>query len=179
MVEIPPELEEEIPHLKATIDAFSEQLQVISEMRDAIHELFIGGHFQFQANYTERHPFDTAGLESLQSSLSNLHGHIKRWNVIQKAARSEFYFMNYFTMREVSNAHSFLLLVRVLMFDLVQVYESTYNPHHGQLYCTPAGTSNDHSARLGYRTRDCTLQVVGQLSGYHDEDDWKEICCTN
>jgi hypothetical protein len=38
MVEIPAELEEEIPDLRRVIESFSEQLQVIGDIRDAIHE---------------------------------------------------------------------------------------------------------------------------------------------
>lgn len=102
MVEIPPELELEIPNLRSTIDAFSEQLQVISEMRDALHELYTGGHFRFQARYVERHRFDPSGLAALQDSLGNLRQHIEKWNTVQKVARDKFYYMNYFTMREVS-----------------------------------------------------------------------------
>ena len=43
MVEIPVELETEIPDLRKVIESFSEQLQILEDIRDALHTLYSGG----------------------------------------------------------------------------------------------------------------------------------------
>ena len=101
MVEIPEELENEIPDLRLVIDSFSEQLQFLGDIRDALHQLYTSGNFRFQGKYEVRHQFQAHGSRSLQDSLSNLQEEIIQWNLTQKLARDQYYFLNYFTMREM------------------------------------------------------------------------------
>ena len=84
MLEIPAELEAEIPHLKQMIESFSEQLQVLTDMRDAVLELYSSGHFAYQSGYEERHCFaaDQRGMGSLRGEPFNPQNHVGRgWGI--------------------------------------------------------------------------------------------------
>eukprot|EP01052_Picozoa_sp_SAG31_P002290 SAG31_NODE_80_length_27188_cov_42.623869_5_plen_2141_part_00 len=102
MTDLPEEVEAEIPDLKDMIENFSEQLQVLSDMRDALHELHTSGHFAFQGGYQELHRFDpTNGLPALTFSHRALQDKIDEWNTIQQNARDQFYFLNYYGRRDI------------------------------------------------------------------------------
>ena len=92
MTEVPAELEEEMP-VKAMIEAFVEQLQVLSDTRDAIHKLFISGHFRFQGGFTVSHPFVLDGLPALRASLVELEAESEAWTTRQRRARNQFAFL--------------------------------------------------------------------------------------
>jgi hypothetical protein len=101
MVEIPVELEEEIPDLRRVIEHFSEQLQLMEEIRDALHTLYTGGHFGFQGGYSERYTFVSGDMTPLRMSLASLKTQIADFHATQHQARNDHYFLNYFTMREI------------------------------------------------------------------------------
>ena len=90
MTDLPVEVEEEIADLRVMIEKFSEQLQVLSEMRDALFELFTSGHFAYQGGYQETHSFRLGGLPALTASLGGLTGKIAEWHTIQQSARVTF-----------------------------------------------------------------------------------------
>jgi hypothetical protein len=172
MVEIPAELELEIPNLRETIDAFSEQLQVISEMRDALFELYTGGHFRFQARYEERHRFDPSGLAALQESLASLRQHIKTWNSVQKAARDQFYYMNYFTMREVGGRR-YSILDTFLMMLTDPILPTIFSPHEfSHESCISTGIANDGLVGLSVGFANCSVRVASRVPRLDDAESW-------
>ena len=115
MTDLPEEVEAEIPDLKEMIEKFSEQLQLLSDMRDALFELYTSGHFAFQGGYEELHHFKpTDGLPALQLSLKSLQFKIDEWNLTQQNARDQFYYLNYYTKREILRKLE-LLVARIPM----------------------------------------------------------------
>ena len=93
MTELPPEIEEEMP-IKEMIESFVDQLQTLSDMRDALHRLFTSGHFSFQGGYTEAHSFALDGLASLRESLADLENSISQWEAVQREMRTRHFFLN-------------------------------------------------------------------------------------
>ena len=100
MTELPPEIEDEMP-IKEMIESFVDQLQTLSDMRDALHRLFTSGHFSYQGGYTRSHGFELDGLASLRKSLAELESSITQWEAVQREMRTRHVFLNYFTMREL------------------------------------------------------------------------------
>jgi MoxR-like ATPase len=100
MTEVPEEIAEEMP-IAQMIESYVEQLQVFSDMRDALHKLYTSGHFSYQGGYTQSHKFALDGLPILRTKLAALEQHISEWDDTQREMRSTFYFLNYFRMREI------------------------------------------------------------------------------
>ena len=100
MTELPPEIEAEMP-IKEMIESFVDQLQTLSDMRDALHRLFTSGHFSYQGGYTRSHRFQLGGLASLRESLADLENSISQWEAVQREMRTRHFFLNFFTMREL------------------------------------------------------------------------------
>ena len=110
MTEIPKEVEEEL-NAATMIEAFTDQLEVLSGMVDALRGLFAAGHMDFQADsYRSERPFRLDGLGAAQAELKALTAQADDWHRRVKAARDHFYFLNYFTMREILRMRDLILL---------------------------------------------------------------------
>jgi energy-coupling factor transporter ATP-binding protein EcfA2 len=112
MTEIPAELEEEL-HIAAIVKSFIDQLQLLLDIRDCISELFISGHFNYQDDYTVQFKFDCeAGADKLKAFLEELLREMKEWKEVVKQMRRKYYYLNYYTMREI--LHIGMLLNKTL-----------------------------------------------------------------
>ncbi len=100
MTEIPEELDKQ-ENMTAYVEAFVAQLQVLCEMRAALVQLYSAGHFRFQEGYTSCYKFKLDGLPHLQDELANLEQERTRWESLVQASREQYYFLNYFTMRDL------------------------------------------------------------------------------
>ena len=100
--EIPEEILLDIPDLRELIDGFSDFLQIMSEMKIALLALVQGGHFAYQAGFTEEHSYSWKldGKAKLRSSLAALQKDLKDWDEHIDQARSTHFFLNYYSARE-------------------------------------------------------------------------------
>ena len=101
MTEIPQELEEQL-NMSEMLKAFMLQLELLIRMRDQLHDLFIAGHFAYQAGYEREFGFDMEhGIAVLEKELERLSSASKNWKKTVQASRREYYFLNFYTMREI------------------------------------------------------------------------------
>ena len=100
MTEIPPELEEEM-QASSMVEAFVQQLQVLSEICDVIVTLHVSGHMQFQKDFAMRVKFAMDGLVPMQRQLETLQRQSSDWESEVKRTRYEFYYLNFYSMREI------------------------------------------------------------------------------
>jgi len=108
MAEIPAELEAEFG-ASAMIDAFVAQLQVMTDTADALRLLFDDGHADFQAAYVHERPLAMDGLGAASLELKDLQATAYRWQRRVKESRDRFFFLNYYTMREVLKIREIVL----------------------------------------------------------------------
>lgn len=108
MTEVPEELEKEY-QMSKLVDAFVSQLQVLIEMRDEVYELYALGHFEYQEGWSACFEFSLHGLGELQEELSALRVAKANWQSLVHSAREKYYFLNYFTMREILTLTQILL----------------------------------------------------------------------
>lgn len=83
------------------IESFSDQLQVLDDIRCIVHRLHGSGHFGYQGGLTERYPFVLDGLHVLRESRSKHAEAAETWVKMQNTVRSNHYFLNYFTSKEL------------------------------------------------------------------------------
>jgi hypothetical protein len=107
--EIPPELEAEL-HIKALIEAFVLQLQVLLEMRDEIFNLYTSGHFDYQESYVSRFRFRLEALPTLQTELDQLREQLNKWQAIVKDVCERSFVC---LLLSISHAHLFRVYRRV------------------------------------------------------------------
>ena len=100
MTEVPEEIAQEMP-IAAMIESYVDQLQVLSEMRDAVHMLYTSGHFRYQGGYRQTHKFSLSGLPDLRRCLATLQRELHEWEEIQHTMRNSHYFLNVYRMREI------------------------------------------------------------------------------
>ena len=112
MTEIPQELEDEM-QVREMVDAFVVQLQVLSELADTLASLCIAGHVSYQEDhYSEKFPFRLDGLSPLQDLLSTLLQEQEAWAMEVKNMRKKYYYLNFFTMREILRIRSLVMNYR-------------------------------------------------------------------
>lgn len=99
MTEIPPEIEEEFG-MSRLVDSFVTQLQLVVEIRDHVVHLHQLGHFDYQ-EFSIRFPFNVDMLLRLHEERRKLLEETERWTALVSRMRSQFYFLNYFTMHEI------------------------------------------------------------------------------
>jgi hypothetical protein len=109
MTEIPPELDEEI-QASVMVEAFVQQLQVLSELSDVIVNLFAAGHIEYQDGFQMKIKFQVDGLVALSHVLHDLQVESNRWEIEVKSARINYYHLNFFTMQELLRIRSLLNL---------------------------------------------------------------------
>lgn len=108
MTEIPPELDEEMA-ARAMVEAFTIQLQVLSELSDTLAALCTAGHIVYQEDhFQQRFRFTLDGLPALQNLLSRLLTEQQSWALEVKSMRKKYYYLNFFTMREILRIRSLL-----------------------------------------------------------------------
>ena len=100
MTEIPDEILVDIPDLRELIDGFSEFLQIISDMKLVLLQLVRCGHFSYQSGFSQEHSYTLQGAADLRSSLAALEKDLCEWDVHMDRARSENFFLNYYSARE-------------------------------------------------------------------------------
>ena len=101
MTEIPQELEDQL-NMSEMLKAFMLQLELLIRMRDQLHELFVAGHFAYQAGYDCEFKFDMEhGIPVLEKELNALSSASENWKKTVQASRREYYFLNFYTMREI------------------------------------------------------------------------------
>jgi hypothetical protein len=108
MTEIPQELEEQL-NASVMIEAFVQQFQILCEMRDVLVRLCTSGHISYQDNYTKKIPFSLDGLQRLQADYEELLEVNRQWGQTVKKACEKYYFLNFFTMREILRLRSLVL----------------------------------------------------------------------
>merc|ERR1712146_632532 len=89
------------------VESFVTQLQVLSDIRDALHVLYTSGHVEFQKHELQ-FPFKLDGIETLKMTLQKLQEEVENWKKTVKIARDEYYFLNFFTMREILQMQTLL-----------------------------------------------------------------------
>ncbi len=82
------------------VEAFATQLQIFIQIRDQVFQLFTVGHFDFQI-YRREYKFQPDGLAALMTDYHSLHQKTTEWEMLVSNMRHEFYFLNYFTMKEI------------------------------------------------------------------------------
>lgn len=100
MTEIPPELEEEMK-ASVMVDAFVQQLQILSEICDVIVNLHISGHMQYQEEFAMRIKFEVDGQVAMQKLLESLQEEAGSWEYQVKRTRTDYYYLNFYSMREI------------------------------------------------------------------------------
>lgn len=100
MTEIPVELEEEM-QASVMVDAFVQQLQVLSEISDILVDLCVSGHLGYQENFVLRIPFEISGIASVQHELTQFQAIAQAWAHEVKESRRKYYFLNFFSMRDI------------------------------------------------------------------------------
>eukprot|EP00466_Bigelowiella_natans_P019954 jgi/Bigna1/129044/aug1.8_g3752 len=109
MTEIPAKMERE-HKMSKLVAKFLDQLQISLDIKDLIFSLFQKGHFAFQTGYHIRIPFTMdENAAALKKEFSHLQQELSSWNAIIKRARTNFYYLNFFTMREILKLVDLLL----------------------------------------------------------------------
>jgi len=98
---VPDDLVQQIGDIKQAIAKFVDALQVYSEMRDEIFNLCTAGHYEFQESFELRLKFGQGGLAAIQERLVTLRKQSVEWAIVVDTARDNYYFLNYFTIREI------------------------------------------------------------------------------
>uniref|UniRef100_A0A7S0DVA6 Uncharacterized protein n=1 Tax=Amorphochlora amoebiformis TaxID=1561963 RepID=A0A7S0DVA6_9EUKA len=110
MTEIPAKMERE-HKMSRLVAKFLDQLQVALDIKALIFSLFQKGHFAFQTGYSRKIAFSLTDDQDFQKEYQHLLKELSTWNTITKQARTNFYYLNFFTMREI------LKLVDLLLGD--------------------------------------------------------------
>eukprot|EP00468_Gymnochlora_sp_CCMP2014_P001514 CAMPEP_0167741726 /NCGR_PEP_ID=MMETSP0110_2-20121227/1016_1 /TAXON_ID=629695 /ORGANISM="Gymnochlora sp., Strain CCMP2014" /LENGTH=5340 /DNA_ID=CAMNT_0007625809 /DNA_START=69 /DNA_END=16091 /DNA_ORIENTATION=- len=109
MTEPPAKMQREF-NMSKLIDKFLDQLQLALDIKDMIVSLFKLGHFAFQTGgYTNRITFSMKGNDNFQVECHHLKAELSTWNSIIKKARTKYYYLNFFTMREILKIVDLLL----------------------------------------------------------------------
>lgn len=122
MTEVPEELENEM-HASVMIESFVLQLQVLSSMSDLVATLHIAGHVQYQNEFTERIIFTLDGLPGLQLAHEELRVKADAWSKEVKRNRADFYYLNFFTMREILRMRLLAMKQEEVMLPAEKVVE--------------------------------------------------------
>lgn len=112
MTEIPPELDEQF-QASTMVEEYIQQLQVLSELSDVVVNLHVTGHIDFQEGFEIKFKFKIGGVSVLKENLLHLEREFTRWEHEVKTARLDFYYLNFFTMRE-------LLRIRQLITSAIE-----------------------------------------------------------
>ena len=102
MTEIPEKMQKE-HNMDVCVKIFLAQLRVALEIKSQLVTLRRSGHFSFQDGYelkvalTEEHK----GFTEMRGELKRLKAELQSWNETVRAAREKYYFLNFFTMREI------------------------------------------------------------------------------
>jgi hypothetical protein len=91
-----PESEQEIPKM---IEVFIEQMKILLDINKNVSNLAFAGHFGFQKH--DESFLATVPLAALSTRLAELQKEYLDWVDQVKAARTEFYFLNFFRTEEV------------------------------------------------------------------------------
>ena len=116
MTEVPEEMEREMG-MARIVAAFVQQMQIVFDVRDQLHRLFTLGHPLYQRS-TVKFVFTLDGAAALLAERQRLVDETQRWDALVAAARAKFYFLNYFTMRELLRLSA---LLRALTGDALAV----------------------------------------------------------
>ena len=108
MTEIPPEVEDQL-NASALIESFVQQFQLLCEMRDTLVKLHHSGHILFQDSYERTFLFSMDGTDLLQIEYDKLLEELRMWRFQVKTACVKYYFLNFFTMREVLRLRKLVL----------------------------------------------------------------------
>lgn len=103
ITDIPETVEAEL-NMTAMRDSFATQLQILQEIRDQVLHLQTLGHFDFQV-YLQQfafEPFETVkGIDRLMDERERLLSETRSWDSLVAGVRAKYYFLNYFTMRDI------------------------------------------------------------------------------
>jgi hypothetical protein len=116
MTEIPHELEEEM-EASIMVDAFVAQLQVLSEMSDLIATLNKAGNIGYQEGFQLSFKFSLDGLQNLRDCYASLRQASLDWADEVRDNRSNYYFLNYFTMKEILKMRSIALTMNLSQLE--------------------------------------------------------------
>jgi hypothetical protein len=101
MAEVPAELDAEFG-ASALIASFVQQLQVMADTSAALRGLFAAGHATYcRAAFTLERPIATDALPAMHRDLKALMAEADEWSQRVKASRDEYFFLNYYTMRDI------------------------------------------------------------------------------
>jgi len=107
----------------AMIGAFVLQMQALSDASDVISSLNIAGHVGYQSGFEKRIPFVVDGLDEIKLECERLRCDAAKWEKAVKECRSDFFFLNYFTMREI-------LRLRLAVLGLGEAEEEVARIHN-------------------------------------------------
>jgi len=100
LTEVPEELED-AEGLKKMVSEFVVNMEFLTRLKELLQELNLSGHFQYFEGTKYTFSPRTLHREELENALAELEGNLTAWNQAVDKFRSEFYFLNYYTVGEM------------------------------------------------------------------------------
>lgn len=113
------------------IASFVASLDAAKELQDLLLELRVAGHFDFQEQWEFQQA--VADVDAVRSEVSRLKQELKLWVTNTHMVRDTYYFLNFFSMRQIFLMSQFLLgnAHDGLREDLLQLLQATITQNAG------------------------------------------------
>merc|ERR1712232_1123188 len=100
--------------LKAMVSDFVEKMDFLTKIKELLQQLNTAGHFEYISGAKYRFSAKQLDATELQCAIEDLEKRLMAWNQAVDRVRSEYYFLNYYTVCEMqflsTRIHKFVSL---------------------------------------------------------------------